>query len=325
MIKTLFVSSGQSKTADIAPFIKAQGKSLNSLGIDVHFFPIKGKGFHGYLKGIFDLQRYLKMNPVDIIHAHYTLSGWLVLLSLSRKPVVLSLMGTDTYGEYIGINKIRFSSRYLILLTFFIQPFVKAIICKSENIQSYLYLKKKSHVIPNGISLEQIRFHEHGFREELGLAPDKQYILFLGDKKEIRKNYELARTAFEVIESDDIRLIAPYPVSHEKAIQYLNAVDVLIVPSLMEGSPNVVKEAMACNCPVVATDVGDVAWLFGKTPGYFLTSFDPEDVAKKLKNALDFSKYIGRTRGRERIIKLNLDAGTVADRIFRIYKDILEK
>jgi teichuronic acid biosynthesis glycosyltransferase TuaC len=324
-LKVLFVCSGNSKSFDnIAPFIRNQGESLKSFGVDVQYFPIYGKGITGYLKAAFNLRRYLKESPIDIIHAHYTLSGWSALLSFPQKPIVLSLMGADAYGEYIDVNRIKFSSRYLIFLTYLIQPFVKKIICKSRNIESFVYLKKKSHVIPNGILLEKINYHKHGFKNELGLEQDKKHVLFLGSKKNRRKNIKLAEAAVNLIDSDDISLVAPHPIPHEKVIKYLNSVDVTIVPSLMEGSPNVVKEAMACNCPVVATDVGDIAWLFGNEPGHFLTSFEPEDSAEKIKLALQFIKAKGKTNGRQRIVEMGLDADSIAKRVISVYQSVIQ-
>lgn len=323
-ISVLFVSSGNSKAFDIAPFIKSQADSLKALGLDVRFFGVEGKGFIGYLKAAHSLSRYLKKYPVDIIHAHYTLSAWAAVLAFPRRPVVLSLMGTDAYGAYVGVNEIRFSSRYLIFLTYLIQPFVNSIICKSDHIQSFVYFRKKSHVIPNGIQLDDVRFHKQGFRRELGLDLDKQYALFLGNKKNKRKNFRLAEIAVQLIGSDDIELIAPYPISHGEVVRYLNSVNVLVVPSLMEGSPNVIKEAMACNCPVVATNVGDIAWLFGDTPGHYLSSFDPKDMAQKIHTALHFSKTKGRTAGRERINELGLDSVSIAHRIHAVYSSLME-
>jgi len=188
-----------------------------------------------------------------------------------------------------------------------------------------VFLKKKSSVIPNGIMLDRVKYSENGYKDELGLDPDKKYILFLGNKKSKTKNYKLFKEAVGLIKSDDISVVAPYPISHDQVVKYLNSVDVLVVPSLMEGSPNVVKEAMACNCPVVATDVGDVAWLFGDEPGYLLTGFDPKDVAEKIRMALAFAEEKRKTLGRERIKTLGLDSETVAQRIVSVYEDLLVK
>lgn len=323
-LRVLFVSSGTSTNFEIAPFIKAQGDSLVEAGVSLSFYTIKHKGLLGYLKGARELRSFLKRNSYDIIHAHYTLSGWSTMLAFPKQPVVLSLMGTDAYGDFIGVNKIRFSSNYLIVLTKLIQPFVAKLICKSKHIESFVYLKKKSVVIPNGILLDKFLANNTDFREELGFKENLSYVLFLGNKNSIRKNYKLAELVSKKIDNDKVRLIAPFPISHSDVVKYLKSVDCLIVPSLMEGSPNVVKEAMACNCPVVATDVGDIRWLFGDEPGHFITKFDPEDVAEKITKAIAFSKQVGRTNGRKRIIELGLDAETVAFRLIDVYKSLLK-
>ncbi|MBC2704225.1 glycosyltransferase family 4 protein [Desulfobacula sp.] len=324
MLKILFVSSGNSKNFDIAPFIKSQGDSLIKAGVDVIYFPLYGKGLSGYLKSAYRIRKFLKKNRVHIIHTHYTISGWSAVLAFPKQPIILSLMGTDAQGQYNGANKIKFKSRYLILLTYLIQPFVDAVICKSKRMENSVFLKKKSSVVPNGIMLDKIKYSEDGFKGKLGLNPDKKHILFLGNKKSKTKNYKLLKEAVGLIKSDNISVVAPYPISHDEVVKYLNSVDVLVVPSLMEGSPNVVKEAMACNCPVVATNVGDVAWLFGDEPGYYLTGFDPADVAEKIEFVLDYANTNERTKGRQRIIALGLDANTIAKRLISVYQAVVQ-
>src|SRR5690606_30979119 len=98
-----------------------------------------------------------------------------------------------------------------------------------------------------------------------------------------------------------------------------------VLTSFMEGSPNVVKEAMACNCPIVATDVGDVKWVLGETEGCYIASFDPSDFAEKIKSALAFARQKGRTNGGQRITELGLDSETIAQRVLHVYKQVIAK
>ena len=79
----------------------------------------------------------------------------------------------------------------------------------------------------------------------------------------------------------------------------------MILTSFSEGSPQIIKESMACNCPIVSTDVGDVRDVIGETEGCYICSYDPKDVADKIKLALTYSEEKGRTNGRKRIIELD--------------------
>ena len=95
----------------------------------------------------------------------------------------------------------------------------------------------------------------------------------------------------------------------------------MVLTSFHEGSPNVIKEAMACNCPIVATNVGDVEFIIGDTKGCYISDFDANDVAEKIKLALEFGK---KTEGRNRIIEFGLDSRSVARKIIRVYKQVLK-
>jgi glycosyltransferase involved in cell wall biosynthesis len=322
-MKVLFVCSGNSKNFEIVPFIKAQGESLKRKGIDIDYYPIIGKGLTGYVKAGLKLRKYLKKNRYDLIHAHYTLSGWAAIIGAGKIPVVLSLMGDDAYGTYVGVNKVRWSSRYSTFLTWLIQPFTKAIISKSQNMEKYVYIKRKSHIVPNGIDLQKFKPELKNNPAVNGSQTGKKKVLFLGSRTNIRKNYTLAEAAVEQLDLPNVELINPYPVSHNEIPKWLNSADILVVPSLMEGSPNVVKEAMACNCPIVATDIGDIKWVLGETEGCYVSSFKEKEFTEKLRLALKFSETNGRTNGAERIKKLGLDEGTIAKRVIEIYNAVL--
>ncbi|MBD1397717.1 glycosyltransferase [Pontibacter sp. JH31] len=318
-MKVLFVCSGNSVIFPIVPFIKSQGESLKAAGIEVDYFPLKGKGFTGYIKAGLNLRKVLKLKQYDVIHAHYTLSGWAAVIGARNTPVVISLMGSDAYGQITENIAQSIKSKFYQLLTYLIQPFVTAIISKSENIEKHVYLKRKSTILPNGVNTNLFRPTTNDFRQELGLHADKIYILFLGNRDKPIKNYTLAREAVALLNMPDVELINPYPLDHADIPSYLNSVNVLVVPSLMEGSPNVVKEAMACNCPIVATDVGDIKWVIGDTDGCHLSDFNPEEFAAKLKSAIAFSRDSGRTNGINRINELGLSAEDVANKLIDIY------
>jgi glycosyltransferase involved in cell wall biosynthesis len=100
---------------------------------------------------------------------------------------------------------------------------------------------------------------------------------------------------------------------------YLNACDVLVFSSLQEGSPNIIKEALACNCPIVATDVGDVSERIRNIPGCYIADFTPGDFSCNIVKALDFN---GRTNGRASL--KNLSTEKVAFDIKRIYTQITD-
>jgi teichuronic acid biosynthesis glycosyltransferase TuaC len=319
-LKVLFVFSGNSKQFPVSPFTQAQADSLRARGMEVDYFPIQGKGMKNYLKNIVPLRDHLKTRQYDLIHAHYSLCGWVaVLAALGRVPVVVSLMGDDAQGTFTGEGRIEWISRIPILMTRLLQPFVRAVISKAPDLAKVVWRKKISHIIPNGVRLDQFQLVPGGCRDALGLQADKKYVLFLGNPTDSNKNITLVRDAVRLLDSPDVVLLNPYPVTHDKVVQYLNSVDVLALCSFGEGSPNVVKEAMTCNCPVVVTPAGDAAWVVGDTPGCQVATYESADFAEKLRLALRFSAETGRTRGRERIVELGLDSEAVAARIEGVY------
>lgn len=317
----LFVCSGNN-TFGISPIIKSQGDSLVRKGINVQYFSLKGKGLTGYIQNIKPLRLLLKKKEYDVIHAHYSLTGWVVVLAnLGLLPIVVSFMGCDTYGDYDKNGRKIFSGYLNVLAAKFLQPFVKKIIVKSKNLEKYVYKKEKSEIIPNGVNMDIFRpLSRELCRKDLNLDNDKKYILFLANPSDPRKNFYLLKNAVSLIELDNVEILMPYPIQHYQIPYYLNAADLLVLTSFNEGSPNVVKEAMACNCPVVSTKVGDIEELLGKTEGCYITSFDPADLASKIKKAIAFGKP---TSGRKDIA--HLDDCKIAEKLICLYENVIKK
>lgn len=312
-MKVLFVSRGNKKN-EISPIVYYQGVSLRKKGIELDYFVIKGNGINAYIKSILPLKKCIKQNKYSIIHSHYSLSAITAALTF-EKPLIVSLMGSD----------IKARSFLKWIIRFFYHFFWNILIVKSEDMKLTLGLKNV-HVIPNGIDLNHFKpLDRANCLKKIGWNPSKINILFAANPKRKEKNYILAKQALKILNQKKVFVHFLNDVPYKLMPLYYNSADIVLLTSLWEGSPNVIKEAMACNCPIVATNVGDVKWLFGNEPGCFICGFMPYDVAEKIKMALDFSEEYGRTNGWFRIKNLGLDAENVAHKIIDLYNKVIRK
>ncbi len=305
----LFVCSGNSKVFEITPFIKSQGDSICKFGHSIDYFSIKGKGLSGYLKNVKHLKLKLQSNNYDLIHAHYSLCGFVSCLA-SSIPVVTSLLGSDVNGSFFWRFIINMFSKFCWSLT----------IVKSDRMKKKLGIPRIL-VIPNGVDLDVFKeMDKVQCRDKLGLEQDKQYILFPSEPERKVKNYSLAKRATDISNIKNVSLITIGKIPHNQIPIYINASDLMILTSISEGSPNVIKEAMACNCPIVSTDVGDVKWLLDGLDGCYIVNADPQSISGKIILSLEKNK---KTEGRKRLIELGLDSETVAKKIIGVYESVL--
>lgn len=314
-MKVLFIASGN-KTGKPGAVVQNQADTLQNAGINIEFYLVYGKGIRGYINNIYPLYKYLKKSNAAVIHSHYSLSALvtsLALLFAPKRPHVVSLMGSDA----------KMKGPIKLLVKFFQKYYWKKTIVKSRQMIKDTGLRV-AEVIPNGVDIKKIAAMENTIQNEIKdrSTDAKNTVLFAADPSRDSKNYQLAENA---IKKTSGKLKVIYNQPHETVLAEIIKVDILLLTSLWEGSPNIIKEAMACNCPIVSTNVGDVEWLFGNKPGHFLTTFEPEDVAEKIELALEFSRKHVRTNGRERILELGLDAETVAGRILGVYREVLSE
>jgi glycosyltransferase involved in cell wall biosynthesis len=197
---------------------------------------------------------------------------------------------------------------------------VKKVILVSHEMDERLKYKKAA-IIPCGINLDS--FHpvpKEKAREKLNLPQDKKLILWAGQYTRPEKRFDIVKAAMALVQEKDpsVELILVTGQPHDVVPMYMSACDVLLLVSEREGSPMVVKEAMACNLPVVSVAVGDVPEVIGGTDGCYLCSQDPHDVAEKLLLSV---KYTRRTNGRENI--KHLDESVIAKQIVSLYKEVL--
>ena len=170
--------------------------------------------------------------------------------------------------------------------------------------------------------------------QSLSTDTDKSYLL-----DSLQKTQKISSSEYNWMSIDggeqygDIVCVEMKGLSRAECVLRMNACDLFALPTKNEGSPQALKEAMACNCPIVATDVADIKHLLGDLPGHYIlankcgTPADwdgdehaADELAELLKKAMAFE---GRTKGRERITELGLTNELVAKRIIRIYEDII--
>lgn len=307
----------------ISPFVYEQGDSLRALGNEVDYFLVDGKGLLSYFtQRKVLLSKIVEFKP-DVIHAHFGLSGITAVLQ-HKVPVVITFHNGETLNWYVNLFCSIFSQR------------AKHVIYVAQHIYNLVYWKHKQYtILPCGVNMEECKVTPYAeARKQLGWSKDKKYILFGGAFENLRKNYPLLKQAIELTGRKDIEVIEMRGLNREECTLRMCACDCFALPTHSEGSPQALKEAMACNCPIVATDTADIAHLFGNLPGHYILRnprktkerWDADErsaseLAELLQQALNFK---GRTEGRKRIEELGLSNEMVAKTIMEIYKKIVE-
>ena len=302
-MRILIVASGNSYK--ISPFVKEQVNSLEKHGLAIDYFLIKGKGIVGYLKNYFLLRNKLTKNKCyDIIHAHYGLSG--LLASMQKLvPVVITFHGSDVnlWHNYLySWLASRLSARNI---------FVHSDLSKKLKIYS-----RDIDIIPCGIDLNIFKpMPISDARNKLGLNQNTNYVLFSSSFNNKIKNYPLARLAVKKI--DNCELIEMKDLSRTEVSLLMNAVDMLLVTSFSETGPLVVKEALACNCPIISTNVGDVNKLIKNVKNCFITDYNEKEIQDKIKLILESKE---KTNGRDAVKEYRLDL--VSIKILKVYEKV---
>jgi teichuronic acid biosynthesis glycosyltransferase TuaC len=303
-------------------YVRTQSQSLQRAGIDVEILVLRHR--HRkliYPLAIFQLRKRLARSSVDLVHAHYGLVG-LIARTQWKVPVVVTYHGSDILGSINKHGKRPLVQQVIASACRVLARHVDAAIVQSEEMASKIR-KANVHVIPHEVDLEVFRPTEREqARAVLGLDSNKRYLLFAANPKVEVKRFPLAKAAADALARHDSR-VELRAVSHEPQTRlalYMSACDALVFPSFQEGSPNIVKQAMACNLPMVCTDVGDVRQVVGSTKYCYICNPRTEEFAAKLAEIL---AHRNRSNGRENI--RHLDSPAVARRVIAVYDEVLRR
>lgn len=318
-MKVLFVLGGKvgrlHKADDkegFSYYIREQAENLSKKGVQIDFFRFQLRGKRDILYKIHLLRKQIKSGKYDLIHAHYGLFGFLTLFAKSKVPLITTLHGTDINNirnNYLSSLAVRFSD-YSIFV--------------SEDLHAkakYLPKSTKCAIIPCGVDRDIFYPIPKGHaREKMGMNKKGVYILFGSSSENPIKNFGLAKNALDLL-SFPYELRELTKLSRDQVNLIMNASDILILTSISEGSPQVIKEALFTNLPIVSVDVGDVKKNIKKIENCHIAERDPSDIAQKINCIVE--NGCKRTNGSE--ISGSYDNAVIADRIFSIYSELVKK
>jgi teichuronic acid biosynthesis glycosyltransferase TuaC len=288
-------------------------EGLRARGVDIDVLMVGGlRRKASYLEGARRFLGQVRQKRYDLIHAHYVFCGVIALLrsfagvTARRIPILLTHHGIEVLQGWTAP------------LSWVLSRLVDGVIVTSAEMKAALGLAQ-AHVIPCGVDLELFQpMPQPEAREKLALPVDKKLVLYVGLLRP-EKRLDVIQAAVGLLQRDDpnVELVMASGLPHEKIPWYMNACDVLALASDCEGSPMVIKEAMACSLPIVSVDVGDVSEVIGGTEGCYLCQRDPADMAEKLRWALHRGQ---RTAGRAAVQRLALDAAVA--QILHVYEEL---
>jgi glycosyltransferase involved in cell wall biosynthesis len=324
MMRVLFVTSEwpSAETPFAAPYLVRQVDFLRRAGVEVDVFSFRGaRRLPNYIKAWRRFRNRFRQAPYDLVHAHW---GQSALLAFPRRvPLVITFHGCDLNGVKGLDGRTTAKGKLLQFACRAIARRADAVIVVSDRLLRHLPSSVPASVLPLGLDLGSIPLiPKPEARRQLDLADDERLILFVGSPEDPVKRFHLAQEAVRTLnETLPARLILGWEMPNSRILQLMNACDVLVLTSIQEGSPTVVKEALACNLPVVSVDVGDVAGRIRAIPGCEVCGDDrAETIAQALERVLQSGQRIA---GRQAIN--NLDEAVLTQRLIAIYESALAK
>jgi teichuronic acid biosynthesis glycosyltransferase TuaC len=308
-------------------FVEQQIRGMRQIGLDVDlmFLDRAKQGMRVYL----GLGRQIRARIVSyqphLVHVMY--GGVManeVTRAIADRPTVVSFCGSDLLGEPLSGIRRKLLARYGVIASYRAARRTCGIVVKSKNLQDALPEdadRSKVRIIPNGVDLERFRpLDQDECRERLGWGARRFHVLFPTNSGDPLKRPELAKAAVEAANHSGVQaeMHQLQGVPHAEVPIWLNASDVVFLTSVHEGSPNIVKEALACNVPVVSVDVGDVRERIQGIEGCYLAAPELGDLAAKLQMV-----HAGPRRVVSRTKMQELSLERVALQLKEFYSEVL--
>jgi glycosyltransferase involved in cell wall biosynthesis len=319
MVTPEYPSLGEVRTTH---FIRRQKEFLEAAGVEIEVFHFEAhRKLRNYARAWLRLRKMVRRGRYDLIHAQFGQSG---LLALPRcAPYVVTLRGSDLLGIVGPNGRYTLAGKLLQFISRMVARRADGVVVVSEHMKDLLPSSVDASVIPSGLEFD--RFHSiprDEARRHLGLPLDARLVLFVGNPAAPRKRFALAQQAVELVNrSLPAQLVVAFGAAHSDVAFYMNACDALVFTSMQEGSPNVVKEALACDLPVVSVAIGDVPLRLSGIQGCELCADDrPETIAAALERVLRTRRRIAGHAAVQ-----DLDESLLTSKVIDVYRSILSR
>jgi glycosyltransferase involved in cell wall biosynthesis len=282
----------------------------------------QGKGRLDYLTANSRIKRRWGTERHDLAHVHYGLTGLASLLLPKSAPVVATFYGSDinsTLQRWVSKASLGRASRRIYV---------------SKSLANR-WPSLRNEVIPNGVDFDVVAPLDRELAcNELGLDPSREWILFGGSPANPVKDYGLFREVLALVQAKNPRvqelILSEKGQAYERVVLKLNAASCLLFTSRRgsEGSPTVVKEALAVGLPVVSVEVGDAReMLEGIHPGAVVSWPSSNGASLRAELAKELAAHLlrvlenrGRSNGREK--RQSLRQELIVQRIVEIYREV---
>ena len=326
-MRTLMVLPVDDGSSKPKPWAKRQLESLEQLGVEIEpYFSRNRRSIKGLISSGLAMRAHARAWRAEFVHVHYGAAHALIAVLLSGKPVVISFNGSDILGNYDRAGNKTRSGMVSGILSQLAALGARRCITKSEELKQALWFpwsRNKCEVIPNGVDLDVFQpMARDEARRALGWPLDDPAVLFMDRKGAWVKDPDLAHAAYaearKIIPS--LRMHVVESEAPERMPLFFNAADALLLTSRHEGSNNTVKEALACNLPVISTACGDVRERLAGVSDCYICGRDARELGERLAEVV--TRH-GRNNGRRQIQDLSLDR--VAVKVKQCYERAISK
>lgn len=323
-VRVLYVVPGLPQGHNMI-FARDTASALRQRGLQIDEFYLRSRTAPlQVLRAVWQLRREVRRLAPDVVHVQYGgVTGLVGALACAGRPLVLSVRGSDL-NRVPAVHPLR--GWVTRLMTRLAALRARRVVCVSDALAAQLWSDRRAVVIPSGVDTAVFRPVDRALaRQSLGWSDDQPVVLFNAGQAAEQKGLALVQQAVARVcdagLATTLHTVRGGLTRAEMAL-CMSAADCLVLASQTEGSPNVVKEAMACNLPVVSVDVGDVVQrLAGVSPGAVVAR-----SAQAIADAVaDVLRQRRRSNGRAVLQQQGLSVDDTTRALHLLYHDLARR